>query len=136
MTHSAPVSLSSSSLVVEATARLRGMMPPSGTFAIFWSLGAGEGATSTAAALRAALQDDARVVSSRVTHSHEAPVADPSSGTGHVHAVSERFDPWPNVVVRVSESNGRVYVAARAPGSDPFDFSEEGWSWVLASNSP
>jgi len=107
------------------------MMRADATFAILWSVGAGEGAESTAAALRAAFQGETRVVFSRATQTHQAPVADPSTGTGHTNVTGQSFDPWPNVVVRVSESNGRVYVAARAPGSDPLGPPDEGWLWVL-----
>lgn len=120
-----------SPLVSDAASRLRASMPARGTFAIFMSVGGGDASASTAASLRAAFEGDARVVFSRVSQSPGAPVAEPSTGSGHVHAVDQGFDPWPDVVVRVSEAGGVVHIAARPPGADPLGPADQGWTWVL-----
>ena len=78
-------------LVAEAVRRVRAGLPRSGPYAVLVSGGAGRAAAATGDALRAGLERDPLIRLSRVDFSHEEPVADPSTGTGHVHATGITF---------------------------------------------
>jgi len=129
MAHPAPTR---SPLVNEAIAHLRASMPTGGgTYAVLLSVGAGDHATAIAAELRFALARDPRIVFVGTSLGPGAPVSDPTNALQHVDSEREGFVPWPSVVVRVSEVNGQVSIAARLPGRDPLGPPEDGWTWQV-----
>jgi hypothetical protein len=120
-------------LISEGTTRLRNAVPASGPHSILLSIGAGERAAEVATALRRALEENPRIVFASVTSVPGPPVADEGTPGGHVNTVETRVDPPPQVVVRISEADGRVYLAARLPGSDPLGPPTNGWLWALSA---
>ena len=121
-------------VVNDAVARLKSMLPRDGRLVILLTGGAGDTASSASASLRSAFSGEPKVVFARVEQKPAAPVSDPGAPGQHVNPVQFRIDPTPTVVVHVSESDGKLYVAARAPGRDPLGPPEQGWLWVL--NTP
>ena len=80
--------------------------------------------------LRRVLAADSQVVFSKAESHHASPLPSPSVSTGHVHAVETRVVPTPAFVVRLSESNGALYIALR-DGSDALAPPVNGWLWIL-----
>ncbi|MFY0576311.1 hypothetical protein ACN28S_19865 [Cystobacter fuscus] len=120
-------------LIPEALSRLRAAMPPRGDYCILLIIGSGEAAARAAAGFRKALEQEPRVRFARVSARPAPPVEDPNVPGGHVNTVQHDIEPWPDVVVRVSEAQGRFYFAARAPGTDPLGPPQSDWLWVLSS---
>lgn len=127
------VQLCTPRLVAEAVRRVRARLPRSGPYAVLVSGGTGRAAAATGDALRAALERDPRIRLSRVDFSQLEPVADPSTGTGHVHATGITFEPWPDLVLWVSEVDGKQRVAAHPPGADPLRPPVGDGTWVITA---
>src|SRR5581483_2201671 len=118
-------------LVTAAVARVTSAHAPGTAYALLLSVGEGERATRAADRLRAMLSREAGVVFSTVQRAQGGPVADPGTPGGHVNTEGYVVTPPPALVLRVSESGGRLYIAARSPGSDPLGPPDNGWAWVL-----
>lgn len=118
-------------LAAQAAQRVLAALPATGPYAVLLQEGGGSLAEPAAKALREALACDKRIVFSNVVRQPLAPVADASAAGGHVNAVADSVLPRPLLVLRVSESAGTLYIAARDPGRDPLGPAEAGWLWVL-----
>ena len=90
-----------------------------------------------AAAVKAALGREPRIVPSVTSKRELGPVAVSEPGTGHVNAVEYVFEPRPSVVllIRESKETGMTYVAARDAGPDPLA-PPSSWTWTLEIPSP
>lgn len=121
----------SAALAALAAQKVLAAMPAGGPYAVLLQLGEGALAGPAGKALRQALACDRRVVFSTVEHRSLPPVADSAAAGGHVDAVADTVQPWPRLVLRVSEAAGTLYIAAREPGNDPLGPPEAGWLWVL-----
>ena len=104
---------------------------PAGPYPVLLQVGEGALAEPAGRALRQALACDRRIVFATVVRQALPPVADISVAGGHVNAVADTLQPRPLLVLRVSESAGTLYIAAREPGSDPLGPPDAGWLWVL-----
>lgn len=124
------------SLVDQAVQRLCAALPPQGPFAVLLQGGAGPKAEAAARSLRSALAAEPRFVLSSVQRKPAPPVADPGGAGGHVNPEVFTVQPPPRLVLRVSEAAGKLYIAARDPGSDPLGPPDAGWLWVLESAAP
>lgn len=122
---------SQKTLVNQAALRVLATLPPGSSFPVLLQVGEGSLAEPAGKALRLALACDTRIVFSSVVHQALAPVPDSSVASGHVNAVADTVQPRPSLVLRVSESAGTLYIAARDPGRDPLGPPDAGWLWVL-----
>src|SRR5262249_28945121 len=113
------MSAAADKVVNDAVARLKSMASRDGRLVILLTGGAGDRASSASASIRSAFRGEPKVVFARVEQKPAAPVADPSAPGQHVNPVQTVIDPAPTVVVHVSESDGKLYIAARVPGRDP-----------------
>lgn len=118
-------------LAQQAARQVLAGLPAGAGYPLLLQVGDGVLAGQAGQALRAALACDARIVFASVRHEPLAPVPDASTAAGHVNAVADTVQPWPRLVLRVSESAGILYIAAREPGSDPLGPPDAGWLWVL-----
>ena len=123
--------MNADSVVKDAVARLKAMIPRDGRMVILLTGGAGDSAAKASASIRSAFSGEPKVAFARVEQKPAAPVPDASAPGQHVNPVQTSIDPRPTVVVHVSESDGKLYVAARSPGRDPLGPPESGWLWVL-----
>jgi hypothetical protein len=114
-----------------AARRVLDMLPAASPYPLLLQVGEGLLAEPAGKALRLALSCDKRIVFSTVVHRALAPVPDSSTAGGHVNAVADTVQPQPLLVLRVSESAGTLYIAARQPGDDPLGPPDAGWLWVL-----
>lgn len=91
------------------------------------------GDTARAARVAAALKSRLAAAGTDFTEARVAsgaPVADAGRAGGHVHTVHASYDPPPDLVVVVSDRDGVLYIAARAPGPDP-SIETGDWAWIL-----
>jgi hypothetical protein len=117
-------------LVRDARERLRHARPATGAFVILILPGAGEAATAATQALRRALEADG-VVLARVEQRQLGPVADTAVPGSHVNETESSVTPRPTLVVRISEGDGKLWIATRQPGADPVG-GDEPWMWVIS----
>jgi len=115
----------------QAVQRICAALPAAGPFALLIQSGGGAAAEAATKALRAALAKEPRIVLSSVERRTLPPVADPSAAAGHVNTESFAVQPPPRLVLRISEGSGKLYIAAREPGSDPLGPPDNGWLWVI-----
>jgi hypothetical protein len=120
-------------VVADALARIAGGMPAGAPYPILLSVGEGANASTAAENLRRLLGKDARVVFSKVETKAGGPVPDINAPGSHVNTETRTVVPPPRIVLRVSEFDGRVYIAAREPGADPLGPPDRGWLWVLST---
>lgn len=81
--------------------------------------------------LRQELAKNPRFLWTTATKQEEGPVPDGAQPGGHVHAVSWHFDPPPHLLLLVREVDGKLVLAARLPGSDPYGPPQDGWLWTV-----
>lgn len=122
-------------LVGDVAERVRGLAESRpGGFAVFVRRGSGDGVAETADALDRALAASPRVTLARATTTPGAPVADPSTGTGHVNTVDSTVTPPPELVLLVGLWQGRLVVTAQ-DGRDPLGPPRlEDLSWVVLAS--
>lgn len=120
-----------STLANQAAQRVLATLPKGSPYAVLLQLGEGALAEPAGRVLQQALACDKRIVFSTVVHQPLAPLPDAVAAGGHVNAVSDTVQPRPHLVLRVSESAGTLYIAARDPGRDPLGPPDAGWLWVL-----
>jgi hypothetical protein len=120
-----------STLASQAAMRVLATLPAGHPYPVLLQVGEGPLAERAGKSLRLALACDPRIVFSTVVHEALGPVPDSSTVGGHVNAVADKVQPQPLLVLRVSESAGTLYMAARDPGRDPLGPPDAGWLWVL-----
>ena len=126
-----PSASPAASLASQAAQRVLAQIPANGSYPVLLQVGAGSQAEPAGKALRHALACHPRVVFSTVSRHTLPSVPDSSTAGGHVNPVADTVQPRPLLVLRVSESAGTLYIAARAPGADPLGPPDAGWLWVL-----
>lgn len=118
-------------LVRDAHERLRHARPATGAFVILILPGAGEAAAAATQSLRHALAADGAVFA-RIEQRQLGPVADVAVPGSHVNAIESAVTPRPTLVVRVSEGDGKLWIATREPGADPVG-GDQPWLWVISA---
>ncbi len=118
-------------LVGDAHQRLRQARPATGAFVILILPGAGDAAAAATQALRHALEADGTVFA-RVEQRQAGPVADVAVPGGHVNETDTVVTPRPTLVVRISEGDGKLWIAARQPGADPVG-GDQPWLWTISA---
>lgn len=120
-------------IVADAVSRIIVGIPFGAPYPILLSVGAGANAATTAENLQGLLGKDARIIFSKVEIRADVAVPDISTHGSHVNTEIRTVVPPPLIVLRVSESDGLVYIAARDPGTDPLGPPDRGWLWVLST---
>ncbi len=105
-----------------------------GGFSVFVRRGSGPGVSEVADALEHALGSSPGVVLARATTTPGGPVADSSTGTGHVNTVDAVVKPPPQLVLLVGLWQARLVVTAE-DGHDPLGPPKlEDASWVVLAS--
>lgn len=125
--------MTTDTLVQEAAHRLNAAQSAKGGLAILLQTGAGSRVGQIRLALMQQLQKHPGIAFTQVTQQPGSPVADANTPGAHVHMQGYVFTPYPDLVVSVSESNGQINIAARAPGRDPLGSADDGWLWVMSA---
>ena len=132
-----PTLASRDALTQDVIARLRAFAAPrEGVTGVLLIGGGGPGADAVHAALRAAFAGDPRVAMRAGAPRPGAPVADPSTGTGHVNTVESAVDGPFALVLSVTEWEGSVAASAHTNTHDPFGGpGPAGVLWVMTAPS-
>jgi hypothetical protein len=124
-----------SALVDDVVRRVLGAAKPGERIAILLQLH--DERSPIAAAVRAALAREPRVIFSTTRKRELGPVATPETATGHTNAVDFVCEPRPALVllIREDKETGLTYVASRDAGPDPLG-PPSSWAWTLEIANP
>ena len=112
---------------IEAALRERAASGPE-RIILFLKVSETDSARAAAVTVRRALENlREKVAFSTEVKAGAAPVPSEVPG-GHVHAEQYVLDPHPDLILSVSETGGRICVALREPGADPFA-PPTSWLW-------
>lgn len=123
--------MTTSAMLEETVNRLSSLKAQKGELTLWLQTGAGEEVSAVAQTLSQRLEQQQGFVFSQMKTIQQVPVADINVPGQHVHAANYQFNPYPDLVISISEVQGQIYICTREAGADPLAGGCLDWLWVL-----